>query len=362
MGERIIWVWQSWLRGGMEAALRAVAAAGGTGVAVKVHDGDPTDDDPRFRQQFLQAVQLAPALGLTVDAWGYCYGNKYGRLMQEADAAIWAIRNGARRYICDAEGEWETPGSDAWVEQWATHIRSSVPSAVLGYAPFWNTRWHGAYPYQAFSRFCQFVAPQVYWRSAERTPSATWQITLADFSTLGIPIEPIGQIDDGVTVPEVQEFLEITAPRNVHWWDYDGLSSPEVLAAACAGGSRPLPESATHPPTTPSTPGSSSPAPPSPSAGQAASPGPSPAGTVTDDRGRGIQMFTDADQIPPWARDAVDYLARARIIQGDEAGRFLPNAYVTRAQMAVLLYRVIGLLGGQVSGGEQGGSIQRISP
>lgn len=353
MSERLVWVFQSWLHGGMEAICQAARAAGATGLIVKSHDGNPADDPPQFRQQLLDALRLGPQYGLTVDAWGYSYGDKFGGLLAEADAAVWALKAGARRYICDAETEWEVPGSDQWVARWAQRIRSQVPGAVLGYSSFWNLRWHGAFPARAFSAVCQFTAPQVYWRDAGRTVQDAWAIALADYGPLGLPIEPVGQLTGGVTPQEIAQFLALVGPRNVSWWLADG--APEaLLQAACAqpvsvgasgGGGRPLASG-----------GSPAPSPSGSPAPTSSSPTPSPS------QG-GPSMFPDI-QGPEWAWAArdIEWLAQLGIIHGAPDGLFHPGDPLNRAEAAVMLARLLRLLSaGQQPAGGGGGPMRRTA-
>jgi len=51
--------------------------------------------------------------------------------------------------------------------------------------------------------------------------------------------------------------------------------------------------------------------------------------------------FTDADQIGKWAREGIARAVQAGIINGDENGRFLPDRKITRAEMAVILFRAM---------------------
>lgn len=54
--------------------------------------------------------------------------------------------------------------------------------------------------------------------------------------------------------------------------------------------------------------------------------------------------FTDADDIPYASRSAVAYVKDLGIISGTEDGSFLPNGNVTRAQVAIMLEKVIDKL------------------
>ena len=51
--------------------------------------------------------------------------------------------------------------------------------------------------------------------------------------------------------------------------------------------------------------------------------------------------FTDYDAVSDYARVAVDTLARAQIINGYEDGSFKPQGYITRAEIAKVIYTCI---------------------
>lgn len=54
-----------------------------------------------------------------------------------------------------------------------------------------------------------------------------------------------------------------------------------------------------------------------------------------------LSRFGDASSVADYARDAVDVLVRAEVIQGDESGHVNPRGSLTRAEMAVILHRVL---------------------
>ncbi len=58
----------------------------------------------------------------------------------------------------------------------------------------------------------------------------------------------------------------------------------------------------------------------------------------------GQTAFTDADQIAPWAEEAVAGMKNLGLLTGDEQGRFRPGANCTRAEMASILCRADDLL------------------
>ena len=52
------------------------------------------------------------------------------------------------------------------------------------------------------------------------------------------------------------------------------------------------------------------------------------------------KAFTDAEGIAPWAADAVNALVKAGMLNGYEDGSFRPEAFITRAEAASVLYRI----------------------
>lgn len=55
-----------------------------------------------------------------------------------------------------------------------------------------------------------------------------------------------------------------------------------------------------------------------------------------------LSAFSDADQLSPYAQEAVAILAAKGVVLGDGAGRLDPLSPITRAEMACLLYRAFG--------------------
>lgn len=53
--------------------------------------------------------------------------------------------------------------------------------------------------------------------------------------------------------------------------------------------------------------------------------------------------FTDDASIPEWARSGVARAAQAGLVHGDNNGAFRPGAFITRAEMAVILSNALGL-------------------
>jgi hypothetical protein len=57
--------------------------------------------------------------------------------------------------------------------------------------------------------------------------------------------------------------------------------------------------------------------------------------------GKALSDFSDAAQVASWAKDAVTLLVGAGTISGS-SGKLTPNSTATRAQMAQLLYNLLG--------------------
>ena len=54
-----------------------------------------------------------------------------------------------------------------------------------------------------------------------------------------------------------------------------------------------------------------------------------------------LEVFTDADQVAKWAREAVSHAVGMGILKGDAQGRVDPNGQATRAALAVMLQRML---------------------
>ncbi len=61
--------------------------------------------------------------------------------------------------------------------------------------------------------------------------------------------------------------------------------------------------------------------------------------------------YSDADTIPAYAKKYVEYVTNASLMNGMDNNSFSPNTDVTRAQAAVLLYKLMGLTGYEFKGG-----------
>jgi hypothetical protein len=234
-----LWVFTSWRHGGIEEAVETAVALGFDGLIVKAHDGNPGDDSPEFAGQLEAAVQNSG--GLSIGAWGYLYGPKYGnrQVDVEAEAIIATIEKGIDWYVIDAEAEWEVAGGAAAARRLMRAVRREHPDFPIGFSSFWNMRWHGKYPFSTFARYCDVVLPQVYYVLAKRKSadeiSSMWTVTRRDFERLDVPIAPVGQLD-GATTEQVEAFREAIGSTTPHsWWLWDQAARPQLEAAAGGG-------------------------------------------------------------------------------------------------------------------------------
>jgi hypothetical protein len=57
--------------------------------------------------------------------------------------------------------------------------------------------------------------------------------------------------------------------------------------------------------------------------------------------GKTTADFSDASEIAPWAKDAMTLLVETGVIGGN-AGKLAPNSSTSRAEMAQVLYNLLG--------------------
>ena len=233
-----LWVFQASKIGSPELIVETAKSCG-LGLAVKLHDGDPSDDGDTFTKPWADIYRLCTGAGVPLVAWGYCYGNKYSNLLKEADAVINILTSYSLvGYVIDAEKEWEVPQGRTWAESFGSRILNQVPSAKdrLAYTPFWNLRYgHQYYPADVFSTFCSAVMPQCYFDLAQRVTRESRETMfnemVEDYKPLGLPIYPIGELSAGVNgVKDLLDFARDHDISAVSWWLLDGNLNSEALS------------------------------------------------------------------------------------------------------------------------------------
>lgn len=224
---RYLWIVDVRDCGGVEKAVE-IARDTGFGLIVKFHDGDPADDAQfGFQDNFAKIAEQCHASGIPIVAWGYCYGNKFGRLKEEAKAAATSLRRGAQGYVLDVETEWETPRSPQWAKQFMSILRDEVPDAEVGFTTFWNLRYHPYIPARALvAGGCCAVFPQVYYAAAGRSTLSSRKemhaIMEEDFGALGkVQICPVGQLSP--CAQDMVDFMELVGRPAYSFWLLDGF-------------------------------------------------------------------------------------------------------------------------------------------
>jgi hypothetical protein len=221
---KFLWVLDSADCGGVDRVI-AAAQDTGHGLCVKFHDGDPADDAKYgFQEKFAKIAERCASLNIPLLAWGYCYGDAYGNLLKEADAAVDVLTRYPVGYVIDAEVYWEVPQGRDWAKRFGELVLAKVPDAKerLAYCPYWNLRWHQMYPAREFSTFCSVVMPQDYFDLAQRATRASreemLQITAEDYGPLGLHVYPIGEFSAGLD--GVKDFLEIVEGAGFAAWSF----------------------------------------------------------------------------------------------------------------------------------------------
>lgn len=187
--QNFVWVFQA---DKIKELKRKVDSLIGSGYAfaTKTHDGNPDDDGTYFMDNYHLMDSL---IGRRVPhyAWGYNYGDKFGLLTKEIEGAVKSVRL-ADGYIFDPEIEFETKGSGLWVEKMVPPVIEAAGGKPVGYAPFWNRRYHGGYPYASFDKYGITAMPQVYYDLAQRTTYASrtemFRIAADDFPMNFFPV------------------------------------------------------------------------------------------------------------------------------------------------------------------------------
>lgn len=218
-----LWVWYVDQSGGVDGLIQTTRDIGARGVLIKCADGTTP------WAQFAQSVAALKAAGLVVGAWAYVYPTDVDA---QAETIISASQ-GADYLVIDAESEFETPGTDVAATQLGQRLRVLAPDLVMGLTTFAIPRYHRAFPYLDFTRWADFVAPQVYWADAGMSPEVMLANAIHGLEGYGLPLYPIGQGYSPSTPADVAAFAAYCAQKwieGVSWWDVQSMT-PELRAA-----------------------------------------------------------------------------------------------------------------------------------
>lgn len=236
-----VWAW-NWRRcdgGDPQRVADRLKAAGCRGAIVKAFDGGYWFDQGL---PFRDIARRLKARGVGAGGWGYLYGRDPAA---EAQKAIETAQAGEADFLMlDVETEFK--GRPDAADEACRLIREALgPDYPLYYSTFAIARYHRAFPYEAFERYCIGTAPQVYW-NAFRWPleqSLGW--TYEDYAAMrigGTRVYPVGGLyrEGFVTYPDpddVRAFIEQAAARGstgVSFWSYEHMDATMWQAVASA--------------------------------------------------------------------------------------------------------------------------------
>ncbi len=212
--------------GGVAERLKA---SGCVGALVKAFDGAYWFDQGMPWREVSRALRER---GVGAGGWGYCYGNDPAA---EAQRAVETAQYGeADLLVLDVEAEFKSRPEAA--EELCARIREALgPDYPLYFSSFAIARYHKAFPFEVFERYCTGAAPQVYWNAFRWPLAQSLGWTYEDYATLGIRPErlfPVGGLyQEGlVRFPEAEEvraFIRDTGARGssgLSFWSYEHMS------------------------------------------------------------------------------------------------------------------------------------------
>lgn len=210
-----IWIWQvpQCEGGNVQAIIQTAKTAGIQALIVKAHDG--TSMWSQFSKSLIDALHSA---GLSVGAWGYCYGKDPSG---EASCASETYNLGADFYVADVEVEFDSGSMWNTAETLISSIKAKANGKPVGYTSFALPQFHPGFPFAVFSKYADFTMPQVYWDDMQLTPITALNECIAYYEKYGVPIIPIGQSYGPVTPTQISQFINVCSGLTGYsFWDY----------------------------------------------------------------------------------------------------------------------------------------------
>lgn len=187
-----------------------------TNAWIKVADGPGRYNiDPLGHDRVPALVAALRMRGISVWGWQYIYG-RYPEL--EADMAIQRIRQfDLDGFVVNAEKEFKFASMAGQAERYMKRLRAAFPELMIGLSTYRFPVLHPEFVYDAFMKYCDFSAPQVYWAGATNA-GAQLERCVREYKALKykLPIYPTGaayqEYGWEAKASEIVEFME-TAKR-----------------------------------------------------------------------------------------------------------------------------------------------------
>ena len=219
-----MWIWYlSASNGGDLPTIAARAQAAG----IKTLYVKSSDGASNYWSQFSpQLVAQVHALGLSICAWQYVYGNNPAG---EAALGVRAAQAGADCLVIDAEVEYD--GKYAAAQTYMQDLRAGVGASYpIGLASFPYVDYHESVPYSVFlgPGGAQYDVPQIYWHAIGDSPDDAYAHTYVQNRIYGRPIVPLGQLYGNVPASQIERFRQVAAAYGApgfSWWDWQSAST-----------------------------------------------------------------------------------------------------------------------------------------
>jgi len=219
-----MWIWYlSASNGGDLPTIAARAQAAG----IKTLYVKSSDGASNYWSQFSpQLVAQVHALGLSICAWQYVYGNNPAG---EAALGVRAVQDGADCLVIDAEVEYD--GKYAAAQTYMQDLRAGVGASYpIGLASFPYVDYHESVPYSVFlgPAGAQYDVPQIYWHAIGDSPDAAYAHTYVENRIYARSIVPLGQLYGNVPASQIERFRQVAAAYGApgfSWWDWQSASA-----------------------------------------------------------------------------------------------------------------------------------------
>jgi len=200
-----------------------------TNAWIKVADGPGRYNiDPLNVDRVPALVAALRMRGISPWGWQYIYG-RYPEL--EADMAIRRIKElDLDGFVVNAEKEFKFASMAGPAERYMKRLRAAFPELTIGLSTYRFPVLHPEFVYDAFMKYCDFSAPQVYWAGATNA-GAQLERCVREYKALKykLPIYPTGAAYQEYgwkpTPAQIVEFME-TAKRlgmpGFNFWEMRG--------------------------------------------------------------------------------------------------------------------------------------------